>query len=82
MNDQSFQPGQRVTVINRTLGGKYVVEGEALIVHHLEDNRYMVQFESGRKYERFVDPAAQDDPEGYCEILNERITGHDGGEKH
>lgn len=74
----SFTKGQTVTVLNQTWGGKVIIEGQAKIVRPVRDvdEQYLVQFmrdgrpQLGEKYERFIDPAAQADPEAYVAKLN------------
>ena len=60
----SFKEGDKVHVINQTMGGRFFVEGEVRVVSLLDDiERYLVRFPDGMEVERFVDPAAQEDPE-------------------
>jgi hypothetical protein len=73
-----FDLGDIVTVFNRTLGGKFVIEGLAAIVKiRKPEDMYQVRFlddqEQGHKHTwiRYVDPNGQEDPETYLEILNE-----------
>lgn len=69
----TFKIGDRVTVINSTPSGRFKIEGKAYIVKIIdrEDSRFMVRFEgSTRRFERFVDPDAQDNPEAYLAALN------------
>ena len=65
-----FTPRQRVWIINCTLGGRFLVEGHAQIVHRLGEDRYLVRFPDGELVERFVDPEAQADPYAYVRTLN------------
>ncbi len=74
MKTHEFDVGDRVAVINQTYKGKFFVEGYATIKKRLSaENRYLVQFPDGfGRYhvERFVDPAAQADPQAYVDLLN------------
>lgn len=65
-----FKPGQQVWIINRTLGGQYLVEGSARVMRRLGNDRYRVRFPDGDLVERFVDPKAQADPYAYVRTLN------------
>ena len=58
MSRHSYQVGDKVTVMNSTMGGKQVVEGIAIVRKLLPlRDRYMVSFEGERQqYERFVAP--------------------------
>lgn len=70
---QKFKKGDKVAIINSTMGGKFIVEGYALIVRPVRDvdSQYLVNFGDGSgSLERFVDPAAQDDPQGFVVRLN------------
>src|SRR5438876_4059395 len=76
----SFKKGDVVTVLNQTMGGRFIVEGDALIVGIIRDvdEQYRVRFMRGAKptgddYERFVDPTAQNDPAGFVETLNGNV---------
>lgn len=65
-----FKPGQQVWIINRTLGGRFLVEGRARVMRHLGNDRYLVRFPDGYLVERFVDPNAQADPYDYVRTRN------------
>ncbi len=66
-----FKRGDNVAIINRTLGGRYLVEGRAKIVRQLDvEGRYLVRFDDGDLVERCVDPAAQADPYEIVRRLN------------
>jgi hypothetical protein len=67
----SFEPGQRVWIINRTLGGRYLVEGRARVVRHLGDDCYVVRFPDGDLVERILDPQGQADPYAHVRTLND-----------
>ena len=70
-----YEKGEVVSIINRKMSGDFVVEGCATIVQHIEDEEYEVRFgDDDTTYERFVDSAAQDDPEGYAELLTKSIN--------
>ncbi len=46
MASHSYKPGDRVRVMNQTIGGRNIVEGWATIKRLLvEDDLYMVEFE-------------------------------------
>lgn len=72
----NFELGEVVQIINRTMGGKYFLEGTATIVRALHnEDTYLVQFHrsgvaEGKAYQRYVDPNAQNDIEAYIEKLN------------
>ena len=68
----SFKRGDRVAVFAQTLSGRYTIEGHATIMRPVKerDEAYIVAFPDGR-YERFVDPAGQADPQAYLAKLNE-----------
>ena len=76
----NFDLGDIVTVFNRTLGGKFIIEGRAQIVKVREsEDQYEVRFvdEDGRRsafgtrHLRYVDPNGQEDPEKYLKTLND-----------
>lgn len=80
MATHSYKPGDRVTVVNSTIGGRYFVEGKAVIQQPIagDDEQYMLLFdnqpaEDSHWLERFVSPAAQADPEGFVDQLNAAI---------
>lgn len=71
-----FKKGQEVWILNSLMSGQFIVEGKAKIVSHIEDDLYAVQFRNDMSkpkttFERFVDVAAQDDPQGFVDALNE-----------
>ena len=74
MATHSFQKGDKVHVINSTMGGTFFVEGISVrIVRPVKniDEQYLVDFGDGYgPVERFVDPAAQDNPAKFVEKLN------------
>lgn len=85
MNEQA-QPflltkGQRVAVINCTMSGKFIMEGHATVTSILRNGpheyRARVRFDGVRgTFARFIDPAAQADPQAFCDTLNaERERG-------
>jgi len=73
MTQHDFSVGQSVTILNQTMGGRFVVEGKATITSLLtRDNCYMVDFgDGGGSYERFVDPSAQETPQACVRKLND-----------
>lgn len=66
------RPGDQVAVLNSTGSGRFIVEGEAVVlrVQSADARLYLVQFADGCVCERFVDPAAQLDPHAYVAALN------------
>lgn len=74
----TFKRGAKVWVINSTMGGKFIVEGQAVILSKVKDvdEQYRVRFmrngepSLGEEYERFVDPHAQRHPELYVNAMN------------
>ena len=57
MSEHDYKVGDRVTVYNTTLGGRPIIEGEAIVRRVLnEDDTYEVEFvkEPGATYDRFV----------------------------
>lgn len=76
MNQHNFKVGDVVYILNQTMSGKVFIEGKARIAGLLKnEDQYKVQFLDGnqsKRYERYVDPAAQDDPAKYIDKLNGR----------
>src|SRR5208282_3709645 len=71
----NFELGDIVTVFNRTLGGKFIIEGKARIRYiRPGEDMYTVKFleDTGPRSNvlRYVDPNGQDDPEAYVKKLN------------
>jgi hypothetical protein len=71
----TFAKGDTVTIFNCTVSGKFFIEGKAVVIRPLETyERYMVRFQhpslTHGAQERVVDPAGQEDPEGFVERLN------------
>lgn len=66
----AFKKGDRVAVINQTLGGIYFVETtRAIVIKAFADEHYKVRI--GNDYVmRYVDPAAQADPQTFADRLN------------
>jgi hypothetical protein len=61
---------QKVAVINMTLGGKFFIETfEGKVMKDLGGGYYRVRI-GKESFERFVDPAAQDNPLEYVAKLN------------
>lgn len=75
MSDQTFKVGDEVVVINTTFGGQKVIEGKATVlkVGDEVDSQYLVRFKNGDKVWRWIDPAAQADPQQYVDQLNGRV---------
>ena len=82
-----MKKGQKVYIINRKLSGKFFVEGIATIVTpgKTPDDPCTVRFFDwaalstkrtwgAERFQRFVDPAAQEDPHGYVKRLNEEAA--------
>jgi len=75
----SFKKGNKIWVINCKMSGTFFVEGRATIRSLVDDmeEQYIVHFDGDRtlghpECERFVDPAAQDDPGHFVAELNSR----------
>lgn len=74
----SFAVGTLVSVLNRDISGCFFVEGKAKILSGIKGDHetYRVRFKDGFVCTRFVDPEAQDDPQGYCDrFLNSGKAG-------
>ena len=74
--EHTFTKGDRVTIINQTFSGKFILEGEAEILSPISDTseRYSVRFGFGRSADvvtRYVDPGAQDNPQDFIDRLND-----------
>jgi len=55
-----YEKGEVVFIINRKMSGDFVVEGQATIIKHIEDEQYEVKFgDDHETYERFIDPRAR-----------------------
>lgn len=71
-----FQKGERVAIVNCDTRGSFFFEGMATVVKAAKtpDAQAEVRFEAGSgTYPRFIDPAAQDDPEAFVADLNRRV---------
>lgn len=74
---KQHQPGDTVAIVNRSLSGRFVVEGRARVIREIDGGtgRYEVVFvdapASDGSVFRYVDPAAQRNPESYVAHLNE-----------
>lgn len=75
----SRSKGELVTILNCSINGEVFIEGRARVVEHIQENQYFVHFltKEGRLDEwgsvgRFVDPAAQANPEQYVKEQNAR----------
>ena len=70
----SFQIGDRVSIINCMMGGRFFFEGRAVIMDLVDgvDEQYEVEFDNGDLVERFVDPQAQEcrNEDSYIAELN------------
>lgn len=83
-----FARGTKVAVINRSWSGKYLVEGYATIVRSLDipnqaiTSIYEVDFGDGSGVvERYIDSAAQSNPEDFVQRLNASLSEREQGEK-
>jgi hypothetical protein len=74
MSPLAFLPGARVAIVGMNADGRFVVEGMATLVKGAgHGGRWIVHFEGDeptRRFERFVDPAAQADPIAFVSQLN------------
>lgn len=69
---KTFKRGDRVSVLNSTLGGKFFVEchsAEVIRKCRGQDDYYMVRM-GDETLPRFIDPAAQSDPVAFVQKLN------------
>ena len=70
----TFKRGDKVWIFNCTMSGKFIVEGQAVILDKIKDvdEQYRVRFmpSLGEEYERFVDPAGQRHPELFVNVMN------------
>jgi hypothetical protein len=66
-----FKTGSKVAVINQTLGGRFIVEAKDAVVVRQEgdEDHYAVRIK-GELVTRFLDKAAQSDPEAFVARLN------------
>lgn len=70
----TFKKGQRVAILNQTLSGRILFEGWAKVMKRLGD-QYIVRFEEDcDEAVRFIDPAAQADPEGFVNRLYKQVN--------
>ena len=70
----SFRKGEKVHIINSSMGGTFIIEGRATVLRPIKDvdEQYLVDFGDGfGPVERFVDPQAQADPAKFIERLND-----------
>lgn len=68
-----FNKGERVAIVNCDTRGSFFFEGMATVVKAAKapDAQAEVRFEAGSGiYPRFIDPAAQGDPEAFVADLN------------
>lgn len=73
MSTYTYDKGDRVYIINSTMSGTAIIEGQATIVRrtNLSDEHYEVDFNDGHgAVDRFVDPAAQSNPKAFIDRLN------------
>jgi len=71
--DHNFKRGDIVTVINSTIGGKAIIEGKASILKPtgLSEDHYEVKFVNSLDIcDRFINPAAQGNPQAFVDNLN------------
>lgn len=80
MARHAFKKGDRVAILNNTLGGRCFVEGFAVVKKLLDtDDYYTVQFEpkdrqeEGDTYDRFAFKQHQKHPEAFAHELNKRL---------
>ena len=68
---------ERVNVINRTIGGRYFLEGRPRVIRDLGGDLALVDFDDGcGALQRFVDPNAQGtDIDDYVAGLNAPANG-------
>jgi hypothetical protein len=72
----TFEIGESVWIINQTISGKFIIEGKVTISEQIADvyETYIVTFPASDGFsvhaQRFVDPAAQDNPRAFIEQLN------------
>jgi len=69
----SFRKGDRVHVLNCSMGGTFFIEGEATVLKVIDArmNQYLVDFGDNMPVERFVDAGAQADPAKHVAWLND-----------
>ncbi len=74
----SFSKGDKVHVINSTMSGTFIIEGQATILRRISDvdEQYLVDFGDNMPVERFVDPAAQSSPAEFVALLNDPPAAH------
>jgi len=66
----TFKRGDKVAIINRTLGGRFIVEStSAVVLKKAYADMYAVRID-GDTVARFIDPAAQADPHAFVAQLN------------
>jgi hypothetical protein len=77
----NFKAGDIVVVFSTEPSGKAFIEARRALIIALRagEDMYEVKFQDNwpdrftvRPFVRYVDPAAQEDPEGYLELLNKR----------
>ena len=64
--------GQTVVIVNRSMSGRYMIEGRATLVQPTsQPEHWYVQFIGEQDtYRRYIDMAAQDNPDAYIAMLN------------
>lgn len=69
-----YRAGDQVAIINRTLGGKFFLEGRATVVVCRDEERALVDFGDGHPVERFIDVSihgmADDELRDHIAMLN------------
>lgn len=72
----AFKKGAVVSIINCDARGVFFVEGRATVVKPAKDGaQSIVRFMKGEgTFERFIDPAAQTDPESFVHELNRKVA--------
>ena len=70
-----FKAGTKVAVINQTMGGRFIVEAKDAVVVRQEgdEDHYAVRIK-GELVTRFLDKAAQNDPDGFVAQLNAQTS--------
>lgn len=78
---RKVKPGGRVAIVGARHDGYLFVEGYAVVLRRGEiDDRWRVRFEDGDVVERYVDPEAQADPQGYVARINAELDAARGGQ--
>lgn len=73
----NIKKGDSVAILNRTFSGKFYFEGMATVIKVAtnQEGQHTVIFDNEAiSVKRFIDPAAQADPEAYVKALNEAFN--------